>query len=235
MTKPRVDIAPVPRTQAPPVLVAQLMLAAALALFLALTLSWLRGATQEFDDWTLIAMRDAVDLSRPLGPGWLMDVMRGFTALGTAMTLTVIVLLGAGWFRYRKDRRSMGLLALTAAGGLLLNLAVKIAINRPRPTVVPMLSEADAWSFPSGHAMMTLAIFLTLAVLIGRGAKSERRRVFLIATALTISAVVGFSRLYLGVHYPSDVAAGWMLGLSWTCICWLLDARLRRRPGNPIR
>ncbi len=228
MAEPRVDIDPMPRTQAPPVLVAQLLALASFALFAAIAVAMLSGETQRMDESVLLWLRDTVDSAVPVGPVWLLEAMHAFTALGYGTTLTAIVLLGVGWFLYRGERLATGMLALTGVGGLLVEMAVKLAVDRPRPSVVLPLAPMDAWSFPSGHAMMTMAIFLALAVLIGRGVRSGRMRAALVGTALALSAVTGFSRFYLGVHYPSDVAAGWLLGVSWACVCWLIEGRLRR-------
>ncbi len=217
------------RTAVPPVLVAQLLMAASFALFAAIAVAVLAGETQGLDDKVLIALRDAGDVLRPVGPRWFEEIMRAFTALGTGMSLTAVVLLGIAWFHFRGDRLSMGMLALVGAGGFLINTALKLLFDRPRPSVLPMLSDSDPWSFPSGHAMMTLAIFLALAVLIGDSVRGKWMRSTLVTAAVTISAFVGFSRMYLGVHYPSDVLAGWLAGTAWLSACWLIARRMKER------
>ena len=232
MNNYRPEIPQSPRTAPPPVLVAQLLLAASMAMFLAIMLSVLLGKTQGADEYLLLALRSTADLARPLGPAWMIEVMRAFTALGTGLSLTAVVLLGLAWFYFRGDRMSMGMLSLVGGGGFLINMAIKLGVDRARPDVVAALTGMDPWSFPSGHAMMTLAIYLALAVLIGRGLPRRQWRTALIIVAITLSAIIGFSRNYLGVHYPSDVVAGWLLGLAWACTCWLVSWKvlLRRLP-----
>ncbi|MFA6234682.1 MAG: phosphatase PAP2 family protein [Bacteroidota bacterium] len=215
----------------PPMLVAQLTLAASMALFLAISLVVLLGKTQDFDQFVLIFLRDAADLSRPIGPDWVPQLIQTFTTLGNGLTLIAIVLLGVAWFVFRGDWLSMQSLLLVGVGGFVIDLGLKLGVGRPRPSVVPLLSVVDSWSYPSGHSMMTLAIFLALAVLIGRHLTRKGLRTTMIIAAVTLSLIVGFSRMYLGVHYPSDVAAGWTAGLAWISASWLVERNtiLRRR------
>ncbi|MFZ1729542.1 MAG: phosphatase PAP2 family protein [Bacteroidota bacterium] len=209
-------------TAPPPVLVAQLYLLTTLALFFALAISVTLDKTQSFDQNVLLALRDASDMAQPIGPAWMLEVMRTFTAIGTGLSLTAIVLLGLAWLFFRGDRFSIAMFTIASVGGFVLNILLKIGMNRPRPSIVPLLSEIDPWSFPSGHAMMTMAIFLCLAVLIGRSIRSKRIRNLLRISAVMLSLIIGLSRMYLGVHYPSDVVAGWLLGLAWASACWLI-------------
>jgi undecaprenyl-diphosphatase len=223
-----------PHSAVPPVLVAQLVMIASVAVFLATFTAVLAGRTHGLDEWTLRALRDPVDAWRAVGPPWLGAVVLAITTLGNGLTLTAIVLLGAAWFHFRGDRHALRMLLIVGMGGFLLMLALKFSVVRPRPTLVPWLVDADIWSFPSGHAMMTMAIFLSLAVLVGRARSSRRVRSVLVVVALGLSLTVGSTRLYLGVHYPSDLVAGWSVGLAWAVLCWLLDTRLGRavRPGR---
>ena len=221
-----------PRAPAPPALVAQLLLLATVALFLAVLVAMLAGQTQAADEWTLLALRLPQDSGRMVGPSWLSDVMVAITALGEASTLTAFVLLAVAWFHFRGDRRALRMMLVVGIGGLLLMLALKYGIGRPRPDLVPHLARIDHGSFPSGHAMMTMAIFLSIAVLVGRGLRSARRRGTLVAVAVASSLLIGTTRLFVGVHYPSDVLAGWMIGLSWAAACWLVDARTQGSPAH---
>lgn len=218
-----------PQTPPPPVLVAQLLLLATVALFLAVLVGMVTGGTRTVDEWTLRALRLPEDLGRAVGPPWLTDIMIGLTALGEAPVLTFYVLIAAVWFFYRGDRQAMRMILVVGIGGLLLMLALKFSIGRPRPDIVPHLSLISHGSFPSGHAMMTMAIFLSIAVLTGRGLRSSRRRAAVIFFAVVASLSIGSTRVFVGVHYPSDVLAGWMIGFAWAVVCWLLDVRIQGR------
>lgn len=218
-----------PQTPTPPTLVAQLLLLATVALFLAVLVTVSTGGTRVGDEWTLRVLRMPEDSGRAVGPPWLTDVVLAITALGEGPTLTAFVLLAAGWFFFRGDRRALRMMLVVGIGGLLLMLALKYSIGRPRPDIVPHLSRISHGSFPSGHAMMTMAIFLSIAVLVGRGLRSARRRSALVLFAVVASLCIGSTRVFVGVHYPSDVLAGWMIGLAWAAACWLIDARTQGR------
>lgn len=198
---------------------------AMLALFLAVLTAVLLGETDGVDAWVLRALREAEAPGTVIGPGWIRALSVTITALGDNLTLLAFTLTGLAWLLFRGDRRAQRLLLIASLGGLLIILAVKIGVGRDRPDVVPWLAAADAWSFPSGHAMMTMVIFLALAVTIGRGIQEKRLRHILIAAAVLLSLATGVTRAVLGVHYPSDVLAGWLLGLAWCTACWLWDAR----------
>ena len=119
------------------------------------------------------------------------------------------------------------------AGGTFLFSLLKVLFGRPRPTVVPMLVEESAPSFPSGHATLSAIVYLSLAVLLARFEPSPRLRAYLLGVGLLVTGVVGLTRVLLGVHYPSDVLAGWSLGLAWAAVCWLVAVRLQARARLP--
>ncbi|MBR9977532.1 MAG: phosphatase PAP2 family protein [Bacteroidetes bacterium] len=226
----------------PPSLVALLLLIASASSFIALTSAMLLGNTQHIDEWVLRMLRDTADPATPRGPTLLFEIMYTITTLGHSLTLLAFVLLGAAWLYFLGDRGSLRLLLFVGFGGLIINLALKIGISRPRPSVVPMLGSYDAWSYPSGHAMMSLAILLAIAVLASRWVTRIHIRRLLYATALVLGVSIGCSRLYLGVHYPSDVLAGWLAGLAWVNACLLLNtlpffrtihSRSAARPAPP--
>lgn len=206
----------------PTSLVALLLLIASTSAFIALTTAMLLGNTQEIDEWVLRMLRDTVDPALPRGATWLFDLMYAVTTLGNSLTLLAFVLLGAAWLYFLGDRGSLRLMLFVGIGGLMVNLALKIGISRPRPDVVPMLGSYDAWSYPSGHAMMSLAILLSIAILASRWITRIHIRRLLFATAILLGLAIGCSRLYLGVHYPSDVLAGWLAGFAWVNACLLL-------------
>lgn len=213
----------------PAVLVAVLIIAGSLWGFAKLSDEVIEGDTHAVDRKLIIAMRNPQDLSDPLGPRWLEDMGRDFTALGGVGVLSFITLASAGFlFLKRKNRSAVFLLAAVAIG-LALSFLLKSGFDRPRPDLVPHESNVYTASFPSGHAMMSAVTYLTLGMLLARHQPRRGLKAYLILLALIITLAVGLSRIYLGVHWPTDVLAGWSLGASWALLCWLLARWLQRR------
>lgn len=187
------------------------------------------GRTQAFDERCIKALRDPSDPSRPIGPTWLAEVGRDLTALGGVTVLTLMTLAVAG-FLWLQRKRAATLFVLGAAiGGLLIGVVLKASFSRPRPDVVPHLSQAHLTSFPSGHSMMSAVVYLTLGALLARLVAEPRLKFYSLAVAAMLSGLVGISRVYMGVHYPTDVLAGWTVGFVWATLCWLAARLLQRR------
>lgn len=183
-------------------------------------------ATQAFDESVIRQMRTPDDLARPVGPNWLAESMRDWTALGGySVLLTITVLVSVFLFLEGQNSHARVILA-TVIAGFLLTLLLKAIVSRPRPDIVPHHSYVDSPSFPSGHSMMAAIVYLTLGLMLSDLASHRRVKVFLVVAAIAISGTVGFSRIYMGVHYPTDVLAGWWAGTSWALAIWLV---LRRR------
>jgi undecaprenyl-diphosphatase len=121
------------------------------------------------------------------------------------------------------------LVLVSVAGGLLLSTLFKEAFDRPRPDLVPHGATVYTASFPSGHSMMAAVTYLTLAVMYARVEPRRAVKIYLIAVATLIILFVGASRVYLGVHWPTDVVAGWLAGATWALFCWLIARWLQRR------
>jgi undecaprenyl-diphosphatase len=202
-----------------------------LALVAGLTLAFLliAGAVTQgslpIDERIMLAMRTATDVSDPIGPKWLEEAVRDFTALGSTAVLTLLV-LSVVIFLVLTERRRLALTVLvcTVTGTALSNTA-KYFFARPRPDLVPHEVEVYTASFPSGHALMSAVVYLTLAVLISRTQRQVAAKAFIMGSAVFVTLLVGLSRVYLGVHWPSDVLAGWCLGALWATLCWLLTRR----------
>jgi undecaprenyl-diphosphatase len=193
------------------------------------------GATQHFDEQVVRALRQPDHPAIPRGPEWLQDVARDVTALGGYAVLIFLVLIFlvaivAIFLRLDDKKGAVRFLLAAALGGLLLSTGLKAFFTRPRPSVVPHLSAAYSTSFPSGHSMMSAIIYLTLGTLLSRlELRHPRLRLYFLMVALLLTFVIGCSRVYLGVHYPTDVLAGWTAGLVWATLCSLVAQLLQRR------
>jgi undecaprenyl-diphosphatase len=204
---------------------------ALLLLFLKIASAVTAGSTLAFDTRILRAFRKADDPSRPIGPLWIEGALLDLTALGGPIVLGLVVLAVVGFLLLQARYRSAVVVALTALSGELLNAAMKSLFMRPRPEVVPHLRTVVETSFPSGHAMNSAIIYLTLGAMLMRITERRLTKVYCLTLAAVATCLVGVSRVYLGVHYPTDVLAGWIVGLAWASICWLVERRFDVQSG----
>ncbi|MCJ9753893.1 phosphatase PAP2 family protein [Neorhizobium sp. BETTINA12A] len=200
-------------------------LAGGLFVFFRLTDEVLEGETHAFDEKILLALRDATDLATPLGPYWLNHAMGDITALGGVTVLTLMTVMGTVFLILSRQRAIALFMFLSIAGGWLLSSLLKLGVARPRPDIVPHLVEVSDLSFPSGHAMLSAVTYLTLGALLSRAQPYRSTRIFLIGAAIFLTFIIGFSRVYLGVHYPTDVLGGWCAGATWALACWMIARR----------
>jgi undecaprenyl-diphosphatase len=189
----------------------------------------LEGDLHETEVRWMKDLRSPTDLARPIGPAWLENVNREVTVLGGGVVLTLITLVVAGYLLIERWYASTLFLLVAVAGGMLLTNVLKSFFDRDRPTVVPHLADSLLQSYPSGHSMMSSVVYLTLAVLLARAMERRRVKVYCVTVALLLSLIVGASRVYLGVHYPTDVIAGWAGGIAWALLCWLAAYWLEKR------
>lgn len=211
------------------VLLALLVLAGGVWLFIFITDQVLEGDTRVIDMQILLAMRDPADSNEPLGPPWVEEVGRDFTALGGVGIQMLLLILVIGYLAMIRKPNAILLVISAIAGAWILNTLLKELFDRPRPDLVPHGSFVYQASFPSGHAMSSAAFYLTLGVLLARLHVRRYIQIYFMGAALFITMVVGISRVYLGVHWPSDVLAGWALGSVWAILCWMATRWLQRR------
>lgn len=189
----------------------------------------LEGDTHAFDTSILMALREPGDAENPIGPDWLADVMADVTALGGNAVLTLLV-VGVVVYPLSVGKRGTALLVGGAVGsGAILSTFLKLGFDRPRPDLVAHLSHAYSSSFPSGHAMLSAVTYLTLGVLLARAHERRRTKIIVMTYGVTLTVLIGLSRIYLGVHWPTDVMAGWALGAAWAALWWLIAWQLQRR------
>jgi undecaprenyl-diphosphatase len=184
--------------------------------------------THALDEAILLSLRTAGDPTDPIGPIWLEEAMRDLTALGGMAVLTLLALAVAGYLAFRRAWGQIALLAAAVLGAILLSTLLKSGFDRPRPDLVPHGARVLTASFPSGHAMISAAVYLTLGAMLASVQTGRRLKTYFIALAVILTLLVGASRVYLGVHWPSDVLAGWAAGASWAILVWLAAQQLRR-------
>ncbi len=197
----------------------------------------LDGGTQAFDQKVLLAFRHSGTLE-PLGPPPVQEAARDITALGGVVVLTLVTMIAAG-FLALDGKKHMALFVCGAVlGGLAVSTILKDVFQRPRPDLVPYSVYVSGASFPSGHSMMSAVTYLTLGALLARSQERKRLKAYFLLVAMFLSFAVGVSRVYLGVHWPTDVLAGWTAGAVWALLCWLaarwLQARRTLEPDTEL-
>lgn len=189
----------------------------------------LEGETDSIDETLLLALRTGEGKADPIGPGWVEEVGRDFTALGGTAVLTFVALAAISYLLLVRHRRLALFTAVAVGGGLLISTLLKLGFDRPRPDLVPHESIVYTASFPSGHSMMAAVTYLTLAAMLTRVHRSRLLKAYFLIVAALLVLLVGVSRVYLGVHWPTDVVAGWAAGSAWAAFCWLAARWLQRR------
>ena len=193
------------------------------------------GETQAFDKHILLALRNPANPSDPLGSRSFEEAMRDVTALGGVTVMTLVTLVGVLAFLMHRKRWHAGILAATVLLADISSEGLKQLYGRPRPTLVPHGSYVYSASFPSGHSTLSAATFLTLAMLIASLEPNRGTKIMVFVLAMLLVLAIGVSRVYLGVHWPSDVLAGWCLGGGWALAAWTVLAKFGGRQALPGR
>ncbi len=193
------------------------------------------GDAFAFDHRLLLALREGD--GTPIGSAKVTSAIRDVTALGSTTVLTLVVLFAAALLASLGRWRSAVLVMLGTGLGCAANSGIKMLVARARPDLVPHLMQETSNSFPSGHAAHSAIVYLTLATLVFPIVRLRRTRGMIVAGATMLVAMIGASRVYLGVHWPSDVLAGWLFGALWAVAwwrfgCWLGGERSVQSPDN---
>lgn len=204
------------------------IVAAGIGAFLSIADEMGEGEIDALDTRLLLLLRNPADPSDPIGPTWLEETALEITALGGYPLIVLTLAAVIGYLLMAKKFGPALYVFLSVSTGTLLSQALKRFYDRPRPDIVAHLDVIHTASFPSGHAMMSTVAYLTLATLIVRLVDDFRVRAYVMTVAIAVSVLVGVSRVYLGVHWPSDVVAGWALGGAWASFSWLVVSALRR-------
>jgi undecaprenyl-diphosphatase len=185
--------------------------------------------TQAFDQWMLLALRNPQNPVELLGPHWIEEVARDASALGGIawITFSTIVIAIYLWI---DGKLQMALFLLTSTtSGALVSVLLKSLFARPRPEVVPYMSQVYSSSFPSAHSMIAAVVYLTVGSLLASVISKLSLKIYVLTVAVMLTTAVGLARIYLGVHYPTDVLAGWLAGLVWALLCWLVARYFQNR------
>jgi undecaprenyl-diphosphatase len=187
------------------------------------------GEPLTFDQNVMLALRNPANPSVPVGPAWLREMARDVTSLGSTIVLGIITFAVVGYLFLTRRTAVAWLMLGAVLGGIALNNLLKYAFARPRPDFVTHAARVFTTSFPSGHAALSAITYLTVGALLARIHPSLAIRIYLMAVAVFLILLIGMSRIYLGVHYPTDVLGGWCIGAAWAMGCWVLTAWLQNR------
>lgn len=193
----------------------------------------IEGETTTFDDAVTAFFRERADPTQLWGPGWFEEAVRDVTGLGSFTVLGFILVVTVLYFIMSGRVRTAAFVGLSVIGGTILSTGLKYVFDRPRPDMAEAARVFTA-SFPSGHATMSAVVFLTLGLLLAEATDRRRLKAFFVGLGIFMTVAIGLSRVYLGVHYPTDVIAGWSLGAAWALVCWVGYSLLfghDRRPG----
>lgn len=200
-----------------------LFLAAGLIIIFAkITEELLEGDLRDFDRAILLALRQPDDPAKPIGPLWLQVAARDVTSLGSPAILTLLTAATLGFLALQRQWRAALFVLASISGGSAIIFALKDIVQRPRPDFAAAAVQTQTYSFPSGHAFLSAVTFLTLGVLLVRVQRQAGIKIYVLTVAIALTILTGLSRVYLGVHWPTDVLAGWCAGAAWAILCWLI-------------
>ncbi len=221
------------------VLIAALLIGGAMMAFAELADEVVDGETHAFDRGVMLAMRESHDHDDPLGPAWVELVARDVTSLGGTTVLALLTVATIGFMLLRRKWGGAIFVLASVVGGTLISSGLKAFFDRPRPDLVAHGVEVTSASFPSGHSMLAMVTYLTLGAVLAEVQTRPRVRVYILCWAVFLALIVGLSRVYLGVHWPTDVLAGWCIGSAWALLCGSVALWLQRRgmmdAAPPIR
>lgn len=188
------------------------------------------GDTGTFDRRLISLLRTSDSVGEPIGPAWFKDSMRDVTALGGFTFLVLMTIVVVLSLLFHRKRREGIIVAATAIGAQFSIEIFKLLYDRPRPGRLLPPIHAYTASFPSGHTTESTALFLIVATVIATLEAKDNTKILAYTVAIFVIVAIGFSRVYLGMHWPTDVLGGWVLGTVWALVAWIV---LRKRPERP--
>ncbi len=199
------------------------------AVFFAVVIAVHSGSSARFDAAGILYWRTGADF-HPRGAAWLAEGVRDFTALGGVLLRHIVALGALAALLFLRLRREAVLLAGTIMGGWIVDSAIKHFVGRARPMIVPHLTQAGGTSFPSGHSFNSAVVYIGIALAFAALSPRQSVRVTLIASAMVLTLLIALSRVWLGVHWPTDVIAGWTGGAAWA----FTASALLHRPAKAV-
>lgn len=191
------------------------------------------GEVRWFDEGLLLALRTG-DPADPIGPRWFELAVADITSLGGFAVLALITLIAVGYLGVLRKWTEAATLLVATIGGTAISEGLKMEIGRARPDLVAHVVETTSMSFPSGHAMLSAVTYLSIGALLAHTQAKKRLRGYILGAAILVTLLIGASRVYLGVHWPTDVLAGWCLGAAWALVCWAAAAWLTRHDRRKL-
>jgi undecaprenyl-diphosphatase len=190
------------------------------------------GTTLAFDRSVMFVFRTSSNnFSTPIGPAWVQEMARDVTSLGSFAVLSLVIIVGAGFLLVKRDWNSALFVVLSFLGGTIFNTLLKFGFARSRPDFFAPAARVFTASFPSDHAAISAVCYMVLAAVLGQKAGTRFLQNYSMGVAMLLTLLVGVSRIYLGVHYPTDILAGWCVGSAWVIFCWTIMDRSADRPA----
>ncbi len=211
------------------IVLATLVTALSTLAFISVAEVTMEGKTSLVDETILKALRVSGDLHQPIGPSWMLSTAQDISALGGVPVLVLLTTFVCGYFLLKRKLRTMLFMLICVLGGTALNFGLKMFFNRPRPFIVPHLVAVGGLAFPSGHSMISAIVYLTIAAILARSTTSRLLKVYYVVIGSFLAFIIGLSRIYLGVHYPTDVLAGWCAGVAFAACAYTVTAWMQRR------
>lgn len=213
----------------PLVLVAFVLFGLMLMAFLEVADDVMEGDTHAIDTKILMLFRDGADPQNALGPPWVHEMVRDISSLGGIAILTLVTVSAVIYLAMIRKFGEAVFLTITVCIGTVLSNLLKAGYDRPRPDLVPHGSYTFTGSFPSGHSMMSAVVYLSVGMMLAKAQKTLPPKIFFLGMSVILTVMIGTSRVYLGVHWPSDVLAGWMIGGACAIGMWLVNWLWDRR------
>lgn len=195
----------------------------------------MEGESRDIDQSIILFVRDHTVPEQLLGKPWFAEMMRDISGLGGIAVLTLLTLTVMTYLALRKHWGQALYVLMAVVTGSLFSNFLKISFDRPRPDIIPHGSHTMLPSFPSGHSLISAITYLTLGAMVAVAHKGRWMRIYLMAVPVILTILIGISRIYLGVHWPSDVLAGWLGGAAWASMVWILYKHANRSFWRRLR
>lgn len=190
------------------------------------------GASRSLDEVMLSVFRSSSDRTNPVGSRGIEDISRNISSMGSNAVLVFVSIIVVSYLLAQGRKKASWLVVASIVGSLGISFVLKLLFDRPRPDLSVESVHVTTSSFPSGHAMVSMAVYTLFAALLARLDSRRWVKIFFLASAVLINLVIGITRLHLGTHWPTDLLAGWTIGAAWTTLCWLTAYARSHEPAR---